>query len=121
MYRAILALGLVMGSTAAANAWDYYAAIAYSPSTGNTGWSYGYLCQESAQAVALQRCNAADAQIAVWVRNGYCALAQGNDPGYFYGWGSTQEQAELNAVTQCAAKMAGAHVVTWAFSGIDEW
>jgi hypothetical protein len=119
MYRTIVVLGISMASTATANAWDYYAAIAYSPSTGNTGWSYGYSSQDSAQAMALQKCNASDARIAVCVRNGYCALAKGNGPGYFYGWASTQSQAELNAVTRCAAKMSGAHIVTWAFSGLD--
>ena len=119
MYRIIATLGILMASTSAANALDYYAAIAFSPTTGNTGWSYGYSSQESAQAMALQKCNASDARIAVSVRNGYCALAKGNGPGYFYGWGSTKAEAELNAVTRSAAKMTGAHVVTWAFSGLD--
>ena len=47
MYRIIATLGILMASTSAANALDYYAAIAFSPTTGNTGWSYGYSSQES--------------------------------------------------------------------------
>ncbi len=119
MYRTILALALVIGPATLANAWDRYAAIAYSPSTGCIGWSYGESCPEYAKARALEYCNASDARIAVWVRNGYCALAKGNGPGYFYGWGCTKCQAELNAVLPCAKETSGAHVVRWVFSGMD--
>ena len=91
MYRIILALGLVLGPAAAANAWDYYAAIAYSPSTGTTGYSFGCSSQESAEAMALQYCNTSDARIAVWARKRLLRVGKGQRPRLLLRMGKHEE------------------------------
>ena len=65
----------------------YYAAIAYSPSTGQYGYSYAQPSLDAASSVALSRCNASDARIMTWSRNGWCSLALSHQNRNAYGIG----------------------------------
>jgi serine/threonine-protein kinase len=94
---------IVLGGTAQAARADYFGAIAYSPSTGCYGYSFGQDCVPTAENVALQNCNGPDRQVVVWVSNGYAALAVNNNGGYGSAW-STNCQAEAD---QAALNFAG--------------
>ena len=92
-----------------------YAAIAYSPKTGKWGYAFGSYSLGTVQRNALNRCGAFDAQIAVWVENGWCALAQ--DANGHYGWGwSTCCLANAQA-TALQNASSNAHIVCWTYSG----
>ena len=109
----LLAFAIMLAMSASVRA--DFGAIAYSPETGQWGYSYGFDCQEDSQNDALSRCNADDAQIAVWVENGWAALAVGDDGAWGWGWSSSsREDAEARAlqVTDNNPRIA-----CWIFSG----
>jgi hypothetical protein len=58
---------------------DYWAAIAYSPSTGRYGTASELRGRDTALRMAKDNCGAADARPVVLVGNGWCALAIGQD------------------------------------------
>src|SRR5262245_59904362 len=67
---------------------DFWAAIAYSPSTGKFGASCNWTADINARRSARENCNAADARTVVMCSNGWCALALGEDrEKWGVGWG----------------------------------
>lgn len=83
-------------------ATEHYAAIAYSESTGRYGFAFGYGALAEAQETARTRCEAADAQLVCWAKNGwYCALAVGADGAFGYGSGPTAARARAVALGNC--------------------
>ena len=118
-----LALGTLCGSMDVAGATDYidiyedsYAAIAYSPSSGQFHYAYNYGSRSAAEKAALARCQESDAKIVCWVNNGFCALALGDEvgsygTGYEWGDGASNTDAANRARSECAKRTTGAHVV----------
>ena len=93
---------------------DAYAAIAYSQSTGQYGYTYGYSDLGAAQNDAVANANAGDAQVVVWVENGWAALAVNDNGGWGYGWSNNSlDEAENNAING----VGGGHILCWAASG----
>jgi serine/threonine-protein kinase len=95
---------------------DTYAAIAYSPTTGNFGYAYNYGSRWAAERAALRNCKAKDAKIVTWVSNGFCALALGDDKsawgvGWSYGQGATNTYAKKQALMQCGKRTKNARLV----------
>jgi len=112
-----------LGGSHAARATDYididedsYAAIAYSPSSGEFHFAYNYGSRSAAEKAALARCKESDAKIVCWVNNGFCALALGDEVGKYgtgYRWGdgaSTRGAAE-RALAECSKRTTGARIV----------
>jgi hypothetical protein len=94
---------------------DSFAAIAYSPSTGEFGYAHSYEDRESAEKAALDACSPKDARIVCWINNGFCALALGDDKsawgvGYEYAGGASNTDAMATAVAECKKRTTGAHV-----------
>src|SRR4051812_22619925 len=82
-----------------------YAAIAYSPATGNHGYAYNHGSRAAAEAAALRYCKGDDARIVTWVNNGFCALAVGDDQsawgvGWSFGDGATNTYAKNRALLE---------------------
>ncbi len=100
---ALFALGslVTLAPTEARADGNWYSAIAYSPSTGAYGYSYNCRSLAEAKQLALSYCDYEDARIVVWVRNGWCALAVGDDGAYGYAWASTQYEARRLALAYC--------------------
>lgn len=98
---------------------DRFAAIAYSSSTGKYGYSYGYGSRAEAETQAVIRAKAEDAQVVVWVKNGWAALALGDKKGaYGYGWSAeSRADAENRALKQASKRTSGAYIACWTFSG----
>jgi hypothetical protein len=92
---------LSSASQARADFGDTFAAIAYSPSTGHVGYAYNASSQRAAERAALEQCNRSDAEVVVVVKNGYAALAVGEDGSYGYAWGSSRAIAESIALQKC--------------------
>ena len=92
---------LASATPARADFGDTFAAIAYSPSTGHVGYSYNAPSRARAEQAALNECDRDDAEILVWVKNGYAAMAVGDDGSYGYAWGSTRATAERIALQKC--------------------
>ncbi len=80
---------------------DAFAAIAYSPNTGNYGYAYGKSCQADVEIAALGYCKAPDAQVVVWCENAYAALAVGDNGVYGYATADTRKEAERLALRYC--------------------
>jgi serine/threonine-protein kinase len=95
-----------------------FAAIAFSQSTGQTGYSYNCGSRAEAETLALSYCNASDARIIVWVKNGYCALALGNDLGaYGVAWASSAAEARILALGEARKVTTGVYIAVTVFSG----
>ena len=90
---------------------DYWAAIAYSSSTGKYGSSCKWTSRDNASRVARENCNARDAQCIVLCCNGWCAIALGDDKKYGFGWGADRAVAEKYALTSCQKETTNAKVV----------
>jgi len=77
---------------------DTYAAIAYSESTGRIGFAWAFETREKAEDRAIKECNAGDARVITWVRNGWCALAIGDNGAYGGEWGASEGEARRKAM-----------------------
>jgi serine/threonine-protein kinase len=118
-YTSLVAVMLLLSATAAAYA-DQYAAIAYSPSTGNIGYSYNCCSLAEARRLALDNCDGEDADVVTWARNAYCALALGDDAGaYGTAWGRTRAEAESLALQWCSQNTTNGYIARWVYSGCD--
>jgi hypothetical protein len=119
--KSILTVPLVviaLGGIPVAQADAYYAAAAFSQSTGTAGYSYNCRSKAQAKRMALKNCDADDAEIVGWVKNGYCALAVGKDPGS-YGWAgaSAEEDAKAQALEKCGEYTTGCYILFTVYSG----
>lgn len=97
---------------------DYFAAIAYSRSTGTYGYSFGKYSQADAEREALNNCDTADREIIGWVRNAHGALAVGDDKQQFgWAWGMTRSAAQQAALENCQARTSNSRIAVTVFSG----
>ena len=111
--KALIALIVVATSGFATSAFaGDYAAIAYSPSTGNYGYSYGYPCLDDAEAAAVTNSGDCEAQVVVTAENEYLALAQNDDGTYGYGFSGSRYLAQATAMHNCP----GGHIVATVFA-----
>ena len=97
----IIAAGLLCIALplAGASADDYYGVIAYSESTRQYGYAYGYRDLESATSDAIENAEASDAKMLLYVRNRFAALARSRtDDSYGYASGDTKSEAEQQAI-----------------------
>jgi serine/threonine-protein kinase len=89
----------------------YYAAIAYSTSTGRYGYSHDWTARINAERVARKNCEATDAKVLVVVGNGFCALAVGDDKtAYGFGYAETDAEAKEIALRECRKRTANCRV-----------
>jgi hypothetical protein len=110
---AISAVMLALSPPAAqANGYDTYAAIAYSEATGRVGHASGHQSRRDAEGEAVRNCGTFDAKVVVWVRNGWCALALGDDLGlYGYGWDNdSRARAMERALFECRKRTSNSYV-----------
>jgi Domain of unknown function (DUF4189) len=97
---------------------DRYGAIAYSQSTGTYGYSYGWGNRATAENVALANCRGENAQVVVWARNAYCALALGDTVGsYGWGYGATAAEARTHALRNARKSTTNCYIAVTVFSG----
>ena len=94
---------------------DQHGSIAYSPSTGSSGWSYNLPTQAAAENDALARCRkfASDCVVATQFHDACGALAVGNGNAYGADWGNDRVAAERKAMQQCAKNAQGCAVKRW--------
>lgn len=109
----VVLCGSFAPGTAAAQ--NYYAAIAYSPSTGAHGWSNDYQSREAAENAALQGCRklASDCKVPIWVSSACGALAVGSNNGYGTGWGTSRGLAESHALLGCRKFASNCAIRRW--------
>jgi hypothetical protein len=105
----LLALALLCPRPVAAGE---YGAIAYSPATGNYGYSFQYDSQDAAERAALRKCAEDDAVLAGWVRDGWCALAvePGSGTAYGWAWADDADGAKARALAACRKRAAKCYV-----------
>lgn len=105
----VLACGVSLASNQSARAVDIdfsrYAAIAYSPSTGEYGYGWNHYSKGAAERTALSHCKYPDAKIVGWVQGGWVVLAIGADNSYgcdcAYGNGAQLSVAAEKARREC--------------------
>src|SRR5262245_36062496 len=95
---------------------DSFAAVAYSPTTGEVRYAANYGGRAAAEQAALRACQAKDARIVGWVNNGFFALAVGKDHsawgfGTSYGDGARSKDAERGALEECNKRTSGAGII----------
>jgi hypothetical protein len=107
----IIAVALGLGPALQA-AGDRYAAIAYSPSTGRSGYGNGYPSKSQAIARAIRECRSRDVRTN-WCRNAWIALAVSDRSpgGWGSSWGSTPASARNGAIVECRARNPDARVI----------
>jgi hypothetical protein len=91
---------------------EFFAAIAYSPSTGKIGYTAANArTKEDAQARAVKNCGVKDAKAFMWGNEWVAiATAEGRTGVAGFGPGATREVAERNALEQCRKLSKGAPV-----------
>jgi len=109
----VAALLLLTTLTAQAAEWG---SIAYSPSTGATGYSYNYDTRSTAGAWAMSYCNKSDCRVAVNFQNACGAVAVGRNGGWGADWGPTRASAEANAISACQLHDGGCRTKRWVCS-----
>jgi Domain of unknown function (DUF4189) len=97
---------------------DAFGALAYSTSTGSSGWAYSYGDEASARHAALNNCatKASDCQIVQSFVNA-CAAVSSDDNHAASAQGGSRAQAEAAAIAMCK-RMGGGDCQTdgWACS-----
>ena len=105
------AAAFFLAPRALADDGDKFAAIAFSQSTGSYGYGYGFDARSGAENEALAQCSGDDAKVVVWVKNGWCALAVGDDNAYGYGWAEDLGTARKIALAECRKRTTNSRVV----------
>jgi hypothetical protein len=110
----LTALSLFLAVPAVAQAdWG---AIAVDPLTGHYGLSFDYSTAVGAQNRARVECKTNHCKAAVWVRDGYAALVQKRNNGYFFGGVGRTKHIAFEEATRRAHEPAAKHIA-WVFSG----
>jgi len=100
-------------TTAQAAEWG---SIAFSPSTGATGYSHNYDTRNTAGEWAISYCDANDCRIVVNFQNACGAVAVGRNGGWGSDWGTTRANAEANAIVACRTHDSGCRTKRWVCS-----
>lgn len=114
--RVLVALAVVAGGTAGtAGAADAstsrWGAIAFSPRTGHTGYSWDHPTAGAAARAAVRECGRSDCQTLVTVANGCAALAQAPNRALGWAYGAALRDARRSAVRATPAR--GARAIGW--------
>jgi len=112
--RRIITLICLLGFFALpAEAYDYYGAIAYSPSTDRWGTSNECGSADDAMAAAVAECGVSDCQAKFWFSNQCGALAKSSKGDL--GWGSSVDRgdAENTALAKCGEYGNPCNVLCW--------
>lgn len=111
---ASLVLITFLSAGIAAQARDYFGAIAYSPSTGASGYSYDQPSRGHAEGRAMTECRkrSRGCKGAIYFVNGCGAVATGRN-GWGSGWGGTRARAEEEAIHSCGRYTGGCGIKTW--------
>lgn len=94
------------------NYTTYYAAIAFSQSTGRWGYSTGFSAEVNARRQSLRNCVAKDCKVVLMVGNGYAALALGDDTtAYGFGHSKGADVARRFALDACSKRTRNCKIV----------
>ena len=85
---------------------DSYAAIAYSPATGEYAYAYNYGSRGAAERAALANCKETDAKVVGWVKAGWLALAVGDNKAYGVAWEYGEGAANVTAKKRALKELA---------------
>jgi hypothetical protein len=110
--RGILFLIIALALVPSLQAANSYAAVAYSPSTGQWGYGNGYPSQSAAIARARSECGRSDART-FWCKNSWIALAISDQSSGGFGWAyaPTAAAARRKALALCRSRNPDARVV----------
>lgn len=117
MLKHLVRVAVLLLAVTAAHA-DEWGSIAFSPSTGATGYSYNYDTRRIAGEWAMSYCkeNAHDCRIVVNFQNACGAVAMGRNGGWGADWGPTRNSAEANAIAVCQSHDGGCRTKRWVCS-----
>ena len=106
-------LALAVCAPAQAAGYNYYGAIAISPSNGYAGSSLKRSTYENARDWAMYNCGkyASDCKIAVYFVNICGAVARGQNGGYAAGKAINLAAAHSSAVRSCSTVDSGCRVI----------
>jgi hypothetical protein len=115
LIRGVPAVVLLLVLSGAAEARDYYGAIAYSKTTRAQGYVYDQDSQDEAESAALVSCSdsASDCEPLIWFRNACGALAVSSEGAYGGTWGEDEATAEQKALKACGEYAKDCQIVRW--------
>ena len=90
-----------------------FGAIAFSPESGATGYTYEADSREAAEERALQLCGRG-CRVVVWFKNACGALAVGRNNHVGTGWSRGRREAEEIAISRCSRRAVGCRIKVWA-------
>ena len=93
-----------------------FGAIAYSKSTGKTGYSYGYNDIQTANQRAINGCGESDCEVTAVFWNGCGALAKGRNGSTGWATAGSRCEAESKALRECNSVDSDCKVICWACS-----
>ena len=95
----------------------YYGVLAVSHNTGRYGFCYAHhKNKQDAANDALGFCNARDAKVVLWVKNGWFALATGGGGAFGWAYGPDPDEVRENAITECLRYSRSAKIVLFEHS-----
>lgn len=114
LLAAVVAACLTAAATGAARAAEW-GTIAYSPSTGATGWTFNQVNEVDAELGALNNCSqhADDCVTAINFHDACGAVAVGDAGGWGAAWGYDDADAQFKAIDACSGYDSGCDVVRW--------
>jgi hypothetical protein len=112
--RILVVAAAILGTAGPALA--AFGALAYSPATGNYGYSYGYSTRAGAESRALGGCKVGSCRVVAWYQNACGALAKGST-GWGAAWAASRAKAEASAIRTCRGQSAKCRIIAWSCSG----
>jgi serine/threonine-protein kinase len=88
-------------------------AIAYSPSTGLVGWSYGQPDQDTARWAAVNACGQSDCEWKVSEQGAFAVLVLGSGGAIYWSWDTSLAAAQQSTLQLCSANTTGCYVTRW--------
>lgn len=102
---------VVLSFAGMTQAADKFAGISYSTKTGASGYSYRWDSEDEALRMAKHYANDETAEALAWVRNGYIALAVGQDRSqYGWAWSATAEEAKVLALKEAQKRTTNCYI-----------
>ena len=101
----------ILGQESEARSGVYYAAIAFSMSTGRYGFAFNHEDLNEARDAALRNCRASDGKVVATSENNWCVLALGNKRSAF-GWANGDQNGDVRsrAIDEVMKHTSGGYV-----------
>ncbi len=115
--RKLSGLAVILALFAGVSSAEYYSygSIAFSPSTGANGFTFGASSKAEAENGALRYCgkHARDCRTGINFWNSCGAVALGSNGGWGSAWAEDGDRAQDLALSYCRQHTTGCRIIRW--------